>query len=51
MKETLQDFNKKKKMKEKRNKYGQCENAALGSNNVPLTASLVARLSLGVSSD
>lgn len=28
-----------------------CENTTLGSNNVFLTASLVARLSLGVSSD
>lgn len=50
LRERLQDFNAK--MREKRtNKYGQCENAMLGSNNVPLTASLVARLSLGVSSD
>lgn len=29
----------------------ECENTMLGSNNVFLTASLVARLSLGVSSD
>lgn len=32
-------------------KKKKCENAMLGSNNVSLTASLVVRLSLGVSSD